>query len=94
MGIRLLGSVVNGEPIKTDRRVVQLHKKNAKKPAKLSAPKAEQNSSKSATKAAAKPAPKADEPPVAVEDPIEDLGDIELKDEVDIDFDDLGLDKD
>ncbi len=94
LGIRLLGSVVNGEPIKTDRRVVQLHKKNAKKPAKLSAPKAEQNSSKSAAKSAAKPAPKADEPPVAVEDPIEDLGDIELKDEVDIDFDDLGLDKD
>ncbi len=94
MGIRLLGSVVNGEPIKADRRVVQLHKKSAKKPAKLSAPKSEQKSNNSAAKSAAKPAPKTEEPAVAVEDPIEDFDDIELKDEVDIDFDDLGLDED
>ena len=91
MGIRLLGSVVNGEPIKADRRIVQLHKNNAKKPAKLSAPKAE---SKKASKAAAKAEPKAEESTLAVEDPIEDLGEIELKDEIELDFDDLGLDKD
>lgn len=91
MGIRLLGSVVNGEPIKADRRIVQLHKNNAKKPAKLSAPKAE---SKKARKAAAKAEPQVEESAVAVEDPIEDLGEIELKDEIELDFDDLDLDKD
>ena len=32
MGIRLLGSVVNGVPVKADRRIAQLHKNSANKP--------------------------------------------------------------
>ncbi len=37
MGIRLLGSVVNGVPLKADRRIVKLHKTAAKGPRKLAA---------------------------------------------------------
>jgi len=37
MGIRILGSVVNGVPIKADRRIAQLHKSTANKPRKLAA---------------------------------------------------------
>lgn len=95
MGIRLLGSVVNGVPLKADRRIVQLHKNSAKKPAKLTAAKADKKKSKKA-------AAKKEESAVAVEEPIEnpaddpisDLGDIDMKDEIEIDFDDLGLDDD
>ncbi|MEM8943790.1 MAG: polysaccharide biosynthesis tyrosine autokinase [Planctomycetota bacterium] len=88
MGIRLLGSVVNGMPLKADRRIAQLHKNNAKKPPKIAAKKAEPK------KKPAESAPKAEEPAVAVEEPVADLGEIDLGDEVDIDFDDLGIDQD
>jgi succinoglycan biosynthesis transport protein ExoP len=37
LGIRLIGTVVNGVPIKTDRRVTRLHRQAAKQPRKLPA---------------------------------------------------------
>ena len=49
MGVRILGSVVNGVPLKADRRIAQLHKNSAKKPRQLAAskPKSEPPASKS-----------------------------------------------
>jgi hypothetical protein len=35
MGIRLIGSVVNGVPVKVDRRVVRLHQATAKRQLQL-----------------------------------------------------------
>jgi capsular exopolysaccharide synthesis family protein len=46
MGIRLLGSVVNGVPLKADRRIARLHKSNAQKPRKIAATKATAASAK------------------------------------------------
>jgi len=80
MGIRLLGSVVNGVPLKSDRRIGRLHKSNTKKPAKIAATKATETPSK-LDKAAEK-----------MEDVAVDITDDDFKAEVDLDFDDLGLD--
>lgn len=93
MGIRLLGSVVNGVPLKADRRIVQLHKNNAKKPAKIAASKSKPKSEPKASKPE-KPAAEPKNNSVAVEEPMADLGEVELKDEIELDFDDLGLDED
>lgn len=76
MGIRLIGSVVNGIPLKADRRIARLHKNEAKQPRKLPAAKKTEKS-----KTEAKP-----------ESPAVNLDDFEASsDEVDLDFDDLGL---
>ncbi len=102
MGIRLLGSVVNGVPLKADRRIVQLHKSTAKKPRKITATKESKKSKAKASKAPKRkePAAEAEAPQandVVVDEPIADvevdnLDDIHLNDEIDIDFDDLGID--
>ena len=76
MGIRLLGSVVNGVPLKADRRIVQMHKSSAKPARKIASSKA--------NKAAAK---KKEEASVKIDEVATDLGGTD-----EINFDDLGLD--
>ena len=90
MGIRLLGSVVNGVPLKADRRIAKLHKNNAKKPRKIAASKASSNA-KPAN--AAKAEAKVEEPIVESDVATADLDDVDLTDDIEIDFDDLGLDE-
>ncbi|MGI9427488.1 MAG: polysaccharide biosynthesis tyrosine autokinase [Bythopirellula sp.] len=92
MGIRLIGSVVNGVPLKADRRIAQLHKSNVKKPKKLAEAKAGSNNA--AAKAAEPAAAVEDAPADKFDDIKDDINDVaDLKDEIDIDFDDLGLDE-
>ena len=74
MGIRLLGSVVNGMPQKADRRVAQLHKSSASRPRKIAAA-----ATSEASVNGSKPAKQREDQPV------------EVSEEVELDFDDLGL---
>ncbi len=96
MGIRLLGSVVNGVRIKADRRVTQMQKSPGKKPRKLASEPAA-----TATKTQVSPAPTKAEKPVTesndivddfkddLQDGIKDLG---LSDDLDIDFEGFDID--
>ena len=84
MGIRLLGSVVNGVPLKADRRIARLHSSNAKKPRKIAETKSQKAAATSATK-------NVDDAASATDDVTVDFNDAEFKDDREIDFDDLGL---
>jgi len=89
MGIRLLGSVVNGMPIKADRRIAQMHKSSAKKPRKIAAT---TTSNGAATKAKkSKVSAKAKEPATHLDDMVADLNN-GVNDDVEINFDDFDLD--
>ena len=105
MGIRLMGTVVNGVPIKADRRIAQMHKKAGKKPRKIAVEKASAKTTAStATKTKAnKASAKVEKPAAEVEDIVDDmvddvkdgisdgLNDLGLNDDVEIDFDDFDL---
>ena len=82
MGIRLLGSVVNGVPLKADRRIVKLYKENAQQPRKIAAA-----AGKSKRKSA-QASSQASEKTVSTEEDIT----VDLNEELDIDFDDFGID--
>ncbi len=97
MGIRLLGSVVNGVPIKADRRIAQMQQSNAKKPRKIAATATSNGATSKAKKS--KVSAKAKEPTTDLDD-IADLNDgmndgmndRDLNDDVEINFDDFDLD--
>ena len=104
MGIQLLGSVVNGVPIKADRRIAQLHKSSATKPRKIAtdtkaaakADKAKAKANKAAAKAEKKAATTLDDAvDDVVDDVVEDLNDgledLGLNKDIEIDFEDFGL---
>lgn len=58
MGVRLLGTVVNGVPCKTDRRILQLHKNTAKNQKQLASPEANSKAKRKSKKGkAAEPTP-------------------------------------
>ncbi|QDT01419.1 tyrosine-protein kinase domain-containing protein [Adhaeretor mobilis] len=59
LGIRLLGTVVNGMPLKTDRRILQLHKNTVRSQKQLAAPDKKAKKSKGKSKKAAKAEAKA-----------------------------------
>ena len=98
MGIQLLGSVVNGVPIKADRRIAQLHKSSATKPRKIAADtkaaakataKADKAKAK-ANKAAAKAEKKAT---TTLDDAVDDVVD-DVVENLNDGLEDLGLNKD
>ena len=96
LGIRLLGSVVNGVPVKADRRIARLHRNQAAKPKKLAekpvAPAAAAAPVNGSAKAPVSEAPQPPTPPVS--DPIPESPQIELPDDGvigDIDLDDIDL---
>ena len=92
MGIRLLGSVVNGVPIKADRRIAKLHNSQAKKPRKIAAEPAvlaTKSKTSNASTQVEKPATPLDDVVADLDDGLKDRG---LNDDIEIDFDDLGLD--
>ena len=94
LGIRLLGSVVNGVPIKADRRIARLHRNQAAKPKKLAEKPVKQATSVngSAQETPVKEAPKPATPPVS--ESIPESPQIELPDDGvigDIDLDDIDL---
>jgi len=103
MDIRLLGSVVNGVPIKADRRITQIRKGNATKPRKIAATASQKNSSQASTQVK-KPATHLED--VHLNEGVDDLNDglngglndglsdLGQKDDAEIDFDDFGLDND
>lgn len=98
MGIRLLGSVVNGVPLKADRRIAQLHKNSAKKPRKLAGSKATEAPAKTATATATA---KKEDVSVdldemvdeKIDDIVADFDEPDFKDDGTIDFDDFGIDE-
>lgn len=77
LGVRLLGSVVNGVPQKADRRVVRLHRNQAAKPKKL-ADEAKQSKPSKVEEPTPEPAPTAAAPSAS---------------DIDLDLDDLDFDE-
>jgi capsular exopolysaccharide synthesis family protein len=94
MGIKLLGSVVNGVPLKSDRRIAPLHKNNAKQQRKLAATAAPSGSSQAAPQAAEGKATKNRVQPNEEVLDLDDFGveDLGVTEEIDLDLDDLGID--
>jgi|GEM_PF-1046254 len=86
MGIHLLGSVVNGVPVKADRRIVQLHKNAVPKKRQIAA-----TASANVEKASAKVDDTVEEVVGDVNEAVDDFV-VDVNDEVELDFDDLGLD--